>query len=136
MILMKKRILVAEDDPSIRKVIKLRLEHEGFVVFISGDGEEALREVERDLPFDLIILDVKMPRMNGYEACRRMRAMAALARVPIIIITATESQVMRLMDRCIEAGADDWICKPFQTRQLMEKIHRLIKESEGGGDGS
>ena len=134
MILMKKRILIAEDDPSIRKVMRLRLEHEGFAVFASGDGEEALQEAEKEQP-DLILLDIKMPRMDGYEACRRMRAMAALAKIPIIIMSGTESEMVRLADRCIEAGADDWIRKPFQTRELMAKIHQLIKESEEEGDG-
>lgn len=129
MILMKKRILIAEDDPSLRKVMKLRLEHEGFVVFISGDGEEALREAEKDQPIDLVLLDVKMPRMDGYEVCRRLRAMAATANVPILIVTATESQMMHLLDRCIEAGADDWIRKPFQTKELMSRIHRLIDKN-------
>lgn len=135
MILMKKRILIAEDDPSLRKMMKLRLQHEGFVVFISGDGEEALREAEKDQPIDLVLLDVKMPRMDGYEVCRRLRAMAAMANVPIIIMTASEGQMMQLLDRCIEAGADDWIRKPFQTGEIMSKIHRLVdkgtEESHG-----
>lgn len=136
MISLKKRVLIAEDDPSLRKVMKLRLEHEGFVVFIAGDGEEALREVERDQPIDLVLLDVKMPRMDGYEVCRRLRAMAATANVPILIVTATEGQMMQLLDRCIEAGADDWIRKPFQTKELMSRIHRLIDKDAGESHGA
>ncbi len=77
MILPKKRILVAEDDPSIRKVVKLRLEHEGFIVALFVDGGEALREAERDQSIDLVLLDIKMPGMDGYEIGRRLRTIRA-----------------------------------------------------------
>ena len=135
MILMKKRILVAEDDPSIRKAMKLRLEYEGFTVLVYQDGEELLREAEKDPSWDLILLDVKMPRMNGYEACQRLRTIGGLAGVPILIMSGTESEVVHLADRCIEAGADDWIRKPFQTWELMSKIHRLMEKNKEAGDG-
>ena len=130
MILPKKRILIAEDDPSIRKVVKLRLEHEGFIVAISGDGEEALREAEKDQPIHLILLDIKMPGMDGYEICRKLRTISALAKVPILIMTGTERELAHLADRCIEVGASDWIRKPFQSRDLMNKIHRLLNKEE------
>ena len=130
MILPKKRILVAEDDPSIRKVVKLRLEHEGFSISLFGDGEGVLREAEKDQRIDLVLLDIKMPGMDGYEICRKLRTISALAKVPILIMTGTERELAHLADRCVEAGANDWIQKPFQSRDLMNKIHRLLNKEE------
>ena len=135
MILPKKRILIAEDDASIRRVVQLRLEHEGFIVVISGDGEEALREAEKNQPIHLVLLDIKMPKLDGYTVCRRLRCLEATANVPVLIITASESSARRLADRCIEAGASGWIQKPFQTRDLMNKIQQLLNKEETDSHG-
>lgn len=130
----KKRILVVEDDPSIQKVVRFRLEHEGFSVSAAWDGEEALEKVHAD-PVDLVLMDVRMPRMNGYELCRRLRNQAETVGLPLIIMSGTEGEIMHLADRCIEAGANDWIQKPFRTEDLLRKIERLLKRMEGSSGG-
>ncbi len=122
------RILIAEDDPSIMKMTKLRLEHEGYEVVTAVDGETALREADGKLPIQLILLDIKLPKVNGYDVCRALRRRPATSKVPIIVFSASESQLLHLADRCIEAGANDWLQKPFRTHELMMKIHRALGE--------
>lgn len=126
------RVLIGEDDPSVLKVTKLRLEHEGFEVRTATDGEAVLQEVGGALPIHLILLDIRMPKLNGYQVCQALRREEATADIPIIIFTASEGQMTRLADRCIEAGATDWIKKPFRTSDLMAKIRRALGEEDGG----
>lgn len=125
--MMKRRILLAEDDPDIMTVTRLRLIHEGYDVETAGDGEAVLDRVGVQA-FDLVLLDIKMPRLNGYEVCRRLKAATDTAAIPIIIFTASEVHWSRLADQCIEAGATDWIKKPFRTKDLMQKVHRALGE--------
>ncbi len=129
----RKRILIGEDDESISKMTRFRLEHEGYDVVEASDGEAVLEQAAA-LPIHLILLDIKMPRLDGYEVCRRLRGSQATAGIPVIVFTASESQMARLADKCIEVGASDWIKKPFRTKDLMEKIHRILGE-EGSGHG-
>ena len=128
----KKRILICEDDLSILKVTKVRLEHEGYDVVTAVDGEDVLHQVEAAYPIHLVLLDIKLPKRNGYEVCRMLKQLPPTADVPVIVFTASESQLQRLADRCIEVGAADWIKKPFRTKELLEKIHRALKEEAGG----
>lgn len=127
----RKRILIAEDDPSVLKTTRLRLEHEGYMVVSATDGEEALQRATL-VPVHLILLDIKLPKMNGYDVCRTLKRLPGLADVPVIIFTASESQIQYLANRCIEVGATDWIKKPFRTLDLMAKIHRALGEEEEG----
>ena len=129
----KSRIVIGEDDPSVLKVTTARLEHEGYEVLPASDGEAVLREVETHLPIQLILLDVRMPKLNGYEVCRELKHHVATAQIPVILFTASEAHLIHLTDRCIEMGAADWIKKPFQTKELMSKIHRVLGEEEGHG---
>jgi CheY-like chemotaxis protein len=131
----EKRILIGEDDQSILKVTRYRLEHEGYEVLEAPDGEAVLRQVGTAGPVHLILLDIKMPRLNGYEVCRQLKSDPATARIPVIVFTASESQLTHLADRCIEAGASDWIKKPFRTKDLMQKIHRILGEEEAHPHG-
>lgn len=124
----EKRILIGEDDESILKVTRYRLEHEGYQVLEAADGEAVLHQVSTAGPVHLILLDIKMPRLNGYEVCRQLKQNPATSQIPVIVFTASESQLTRLADRCIEAGASDWIKKPFRTKDLMQKIHRILGE--------
>lgn len=128
---MKKRILIGEDNPDISKVTRARLEYEGYDVAVAWDGDDVLHQVGGGL-FDLILLDVKMPKKNGYEVCRQLKTTAATSAIPVIIFTASEAHWAHLGDRCIEAGANDWIKKPFRTKDLMQKIHRVLGEEERG----
>ena len=130
----KKRILIVEDDLSVLKMTTIRLQHEGYEVLTAMDGESALTTVEQDPQIHLILLDVKLPKMDGYEVCRTVKRRSETTHIPVIIFSASESQLGRLADRCIEAGAVDCIRKPFQTRDLLGKIHRALGE-EGQVNG-
>ena len=127
----KKHILIAEDDPSILKMTKLRLEHEGYKVTTAVDGEEALQRAEAELP-SLILVDVMMPKMNGYDVCRTLKRHPTTSRIPVVVFSASMSQVQHLADRCIEAGARDRIKKPFRTKDLLMKIDRALERERGG----
>ena len=130
----KKRILIVEDDPSVLKMTSIRLRHEGYDVLTAADGELALSAIDQDPQIHLILLDVRLPKIDGYEVCRTVKRQPATTHIPVIIFSASESQLGRLADRCIEAGAVDCIRKPFQTRELLGKIHRALGE-EGQVNG-
>ena len=129
----KKRILIAEDEPNVLKATKLRLEHEGYTVLSAVDGEDTLQQAESALPIHLILLDIKMPKLDGYEVCERLKRSPTTAHIPIIVFTASEVHFKRLADRCIELGALDWIKKPFETKELMVKVHRALDEETREG---
>ena len=131
----KKRVLLVEDEAHVLKVTKLRLEHEGYEVLEASDGERALEQAMSALPIHLVLLDIRLPKVDGYEVCRRLRAQSVTSHIPILLFTASEAQAIRLTDRCIEVGANDWIKKPFRTPELMEKVHRLTADEEGHADG-
>jgi CheY-like chemotaxis protein len=124
---MKQRILVAEDDPSILKMMKLRLEYEGFEVVLTVDGEQAFNQATADGVIDLILLDIKMPKLDGFEVCKRLKADPVTAKIPIILFTASEAHWLKLADRCIELGVADWIRKPFRSEDLLAKIRKVLK---------
>jgi two-component system response regulator ArlR len=115
------RILVVEDDSAINRVLQLELEHEGFEVDVARDGlaglEKALKEP------DLVILDLMLPRMDGLEVCKRIRAKS---NVPIIMLTAKD----RVPDRVagLDLGADDYITKPFSTEELLARVRARLRE--------
>ena len=115
------RILVVEDDAAISRVLQLELEHEGYAVDIARDGlaglEKALKEP------DLVILDLMLPRMDGLEVCRRIRAKS---HVPIIMLTAKD----RVPDRVegLDTGADDYLTKPFATEELLARVRARLRE--------
>ncbi|MBI4598507.1 MAG: response regulator [Candidatus Omnitrophica bacterium] len=129
----KKRILIAEDERNVLKMTKARLEFEGYDVVTAEDGEEAIAQASSAVPIHLILLDIKLPKLNGYEVCRRLKTDAATKKIPVVIFTASESQLQHLANRCIEVGAADWVRKPFRSAELMAKIRRVLGE-EGSGD--
>lgn len=124
----RQRVLLVEDDPSVLKMTRLRLEHEGFDVVIAMDGEQALEETDARLPIHLVLLDVKLPRLNGYEVCRTLKRRPQTAHIPVIVFSASESEMQKMADRCIEVGATDWIKKPFRTMDLLSKIRHALEE--------
>jgi two-component system cell cycle response regulator len=130
----KRRILLAEDDAAVLKMTRLRLEHEGFDVIVATNGEEALRRAEEHQDIALALVDVRMPKLDGFQVCKRMKADPRMMHIPIIVFTASVSQLQRLTDRCIELGASGWLRKPFRSKDLMDKIHNTLRE-EGGSDG-
>lgn len=117
------RILIAEDDQDIRELVALTLQFHGHEVVSAVDGAEALEKAQGD-PFDVILMDVRMPRMTGYEACRRMREIDVTREVPIIFLSAKgqESEIKAGM----EAGATQYILKPFTPEVLAGKISEIL----------
>lgn len=125
------RILVAEDVLDIRELISLTLRHSGFEVICAADGVEAV-EAANVHDIDLILLDVLMPRMTGYEACRKLRGQEATRNIPIIFLSAKgqESEVRAGK----EAGADDYIIKPFAPAELTQKVRESLRLRENQDD--
>jgi DNA-binding response OmpR family regulator len=120
-------VLVVEDDPEINELIGAYVEMSGFPCRRVMRGDDALREVREHRPA-LIILDVMLPDLDGFEICRRIRADAATAAIPIIILTALDQELMRC--RAIECGATDYLTKPFDPDRLMAAIRRRAGSGE------
>ena len=116
-------ILVVEDEPSIAEVVSLYLGRAGFDVRTVGDGLAALDEVERRKP-DLIVLDIMLPRMDGLEVTRRVRARGDM---PIIMLTARKSEVDRIAG--LEMGADDYVVKPFSAQELVSRVRAVLRRT-------
>ena len=123
------RVLVVDDDRNLRKIIATNLELAGFTVETAADGPEALEKIETLLP-DIVLLDLMMPHMDGYEVARRIRAHQnpSIANVPIIILTAKSETDDKL--RGFEAGADDYITKPFGPQELLARVRAKIRRVE------
>jgi two-component system phosphate regulon response regulator PhoB len=121
---MKPRILLIEDDPSLTELIRYNLEEEGFAIATSADGEEGLLLAEEDPP-DLILLDWMLPNLSGIEICRRLRRNADTANLPVIMLTARAEEADRV--RGLDTGADDYVTKPFSPRELVARIHAVLR---------
>jgi two-component system response regulator RegX3 len=121
---MSTRILVVEDDDALRRGLAYAFEREHFEVTTAGDGEEAL-ERARSSAFDLVILDLMLPKVSGTEVCRYLRAESA---VPIIMLTAKDSEVDKVVG--LELGADDYVTKPFSALELLGRVRALLRRRE------
>jgi DNA-binding response OmpR family regulator len=117
-------VLIVDDDPTAREALVAILEGEGYELQQAKDGVQALRLLKRLQP-DLILLDVMMPAMDGFEVCRRIRATPPLAEVPIILLTALDDADSRL--RGIESGADDFLSKPPDRRELVARVRTITR---------
>ena len=117
-------ILVADDEEHIRELAALYLEKEGFQVLAAADGEAALAVARKQRP-DLIVLDVMMPKMDGLEVCREIRHESD---VPILMLTARSEEVDRIVG--LELGADDYLGKPFNPRELTARVKAILRRSE------
>jgi phosphate regulon transcriptional regulator PhoB len=124
----KKKILVVEDEPDIRELVRYNLEQAGFRVAEAVDGEEALRRVPEEKPA-LIILDLMLPQGDGLEVCRSLRARRETAHVPIVMLTAKAAEVDRVLG--LEFGADDYVTKPFSPRELVARVRAVLRRAEG-----
>jgi DNA-binding response OmpR family regulator len=120
---MAKRVLVVDDEPNIVMSLRFLMEREGLEVEVAPTGEAALQALER-APADLVLLDVMMPEIDGFEVCQRIRAHPAWAKTPIIMLTAKGRDVERDKGRAL--GADDYITKPFSTRELVARIKQML----------
>ena len=116
-------VLVADDDPDILSLVALRLERSGYEVITAGDGEQALASALTRPP-DLALLDVMMPKLDGYEVTERLRASEATRRMPVILLTARVQETD--IARGVEAGADDYVKKPFSTLELRDRVQAAL----------
>ncbi|HEU5087177.1 MAG TPA: response regulator transcription factor [Roseiflexaceae bacterium] len=125
----KPRILVVDDDRSITKVVRSYLEQAGFDVLTANDGMAALRLLRTEQP-DLLVLDLMLPDHDGMEITRILRADAALAAMPIILLTARVEDTDKIVG--LELGADDYITKPFNAREVVARVRALLRRSHLG----
>ena len=117
------RMLIADDHQQITQVLAAYAKKEGFETIIANDGAQALALATEEDP-DIILLDVMMPRMDGFEVCRRIRAVSA---VPIIMITARGEDFERIMG--LDIGADDYIVKPFSPAEVMARVRAVLRRA-------
>jgi two-component system phosphate regulon response regulator PhoB len=120
----KRRVLLADDDPGLRRLIGTTLGTEDFEVLQAVDGEEALRVARQQRP-ELVLLDVNMPKLDGFQVCQTLKADPETAGIKIVMITARATDVDRAHGR--EAGADDYFVKPFSPIQLLNKVYALLE---------
>jgi two-component system, OmpR family, KDP operon response regulator KdpE len=117
----RKRILVVDDELAIIKLLRANLNAEGFEVLTAMDGAQAIQTIEKEAP-DLVILDIMMPEMNGFEVCRHVREWS---QVPIIMLSAKGSEDDKV--KCLDIGADDYITKPFGINELVARVRAVFR---------
>jgi len=120
----KPRILIVDDEPDLVAVLRLGLQMEGFEVLEAGDGEEGLRKAQQDKP-DLVVLDLMLPRMDGYQVCRTLKFDARFKSLPIFILSARPGEKDKRL--ALEMGADVFIGKPYDLKDLVKRIRQRLK---------
>jgi len=121
----KKRILIVDDEAIIIKFLRVNLEANGYETLAAMDGAEALQKVEMELP-DLVIMDIMMPKTDGFEACRRLREWS---QIPIIMLSARGDLIDKV--KCLDLGADDYLSKPFGVEELLARVRAVLRRTEG-----
>src|SRR5918996_1322749 len=121
-------VLVVDDEPAVREALRRALELEGYRVALAEDGADALAQIAADAP-DAVVLDVLMPVVDGLTACRRLRQQGS--RVPVLMLTARDSVGDRVAG--LDAGADDYLVKPFALEELLARIRALLRRGDGTG---
>jgi DNA-binding response OmpR family regulator len=124
---MAKKILIIEDEKDIQDLLQHYLKREGYEVQGVEDGDAGLRKLARE-KFDLILLDLMLPEMDGLEICRRLRSQLPTAEIPVIMITAKAEEADRIVG--LEIGADDYITKPFSPREVVARVKALLRRLE------
>lgn len=119
------RILIVDDEPSITEFVSYAMQKEGYETEVASDGEQALAKIE-DQHFDLFILDIMLPGIDGYELCRRIRAKMS---TPILFLSARDTELNKVVG--LELGADDYLAKPFGVRELLARTRALLRRSHG-----
>ena len=119
------KILIAEDEPDIRELVAFMLRFAGYEVLSASNGEEAVQAATREIP-DLVLMDVRMPRMTGYDACRLMKANPVLRDVPVVFLSAKgqESEIQS----GLEAGAEEYLLKPFSPDELTNRVRAILSK--------
>ena len=122
-----RRILLAEDEKDVAELIRYTLTKEGYDVTLVTNGAEALRQT-REIRPDLVLLDLMIPQLNGWEVCRRLKQDAATRAIPVIMVTARVEEGDKVLG--FEMGADDYVTKPFSTRELVARIKAVVRRSK------
>lgn len=125
---MQPRILIVDDEPNIVLALELLMRREGYEIRSVDDGEKAV-ETARTFRPDLMLLDVMMPRMDGYEVCQRIRSDASLKNIVIVMLTAKGREVER--EKGLALGADLYITKPFSTRDVVRRVREMLSSKSG-----
>ena len=120
---MKPRILVVDDEPEAVELVEFNLRQAGYAVSTAVDGAEALKKARLQTP-DLIVLDVMLPEMDGFEICKTLRGEGPTSRTPILMLTAKAAEIDRVLG--LELGADDYLTKPFSPRELLLRIKKIL----------
>ena len=121
----QKIILVVDDEPDIALALKDRLEMEGYQIITAADGMEALEKLAETEPA-LILMDVMMPRMNGFQACRKIKSTTEWSKIPVILLTAKSQESDKYWGK--ESGCDDYVTKPFEMDEIVGKISRCLQK--------
>lgn len=120
-----KRVLVVDDDPHLCDVVSYTLTREGYAVSVAHDGKAALTALAREAAFDLVVLDVQMPEVNGLEVCRRVRETSS---IPIVFLSSRDEELDRVVG--LETGGDDYVTKPFSPRELAARVRAVLRRWE------
>ncbi len=120
---MKKKILIVEDEEQMVEMLKIRLEANGYEVLSAADGKQGLEKAQKQMP-DLMILDLMIPKMDGFKVCGLLKKDSRYARIPIIMFTARAQESDKRMGE--EVGADAYLTKPFEPKTLLDKIEELL----------
>ena len=120
---MAKRVLVVDDEPNIVMSLRFLMEREGFQVEVASTGQAAVAALDRE-PADLVLLDIMMPELDGFEVCQRIRDNPAWRATKVVMLTAKGRDVER--DKGLALGADDYVTKPFSTRDLVAKVKQML----------
>ena len=123
----KNKILIIEDDKHISKLVKYNLEKAGFECIARITGEKAFEILDKQ-PFDLIILDIMLPKMDGFEVCKQLKQNKKLSNIPLIMLTAKSEEMDRIVG--FELGADDYVIKPFSPRELVLRVKAILKRGK------
>lgn len=123
---MSKTVLIADDEPNIVISLEFLLEQDGYRVLVARDGNEALEAIGREVP-DLVLLDIMLPRLSGYDVCQRIRQNRDWAKVRVIMLTARGREVE--VTKGLALGADAYVTKPFSTRDLLDQVRQLLGDA-------
>jgi len=127
---MNKKILVVEDDPSALRLIQYTLQYEGYEVLTATNGLAGLKKAQNEEP-DLVILDVMLPGMDGFEICHRLRGEPQTADLPILMLSAKAQEADKITG--LKVGADDYVTKPADTAEIIRRVERLLAQKAAAG---
>ncbi|MCD6379348.1 response regulator [bacterium] len=119
----ERKVLVVDDEENITQILEFSIAAEGYEVVTASNGEEAIEKARKEQP-NLIILDIMMPKVDGYEACRVIKSNPLTKKIPVILLTAKGREIDKRLG--FEVGADDYIVKPFSPSKLIEKINEYL----------